>query len=1493
MQQEMQNTDMKRANNTCNTLCAFSVLDGYMNGMQTILNRMFIWFSRFFAFVAILTGTTYTTEHYKLARNINGSFFKSFIKMSGQNFSSNLFEFQKFGFIKIKRMFLMMFAICLILLFAGIAVADAAEPLPPKAEPLPPNRFMYVNDWGGIYDTEEKLKAVIDDAAYMNCDAVLMIVWSDYFEAVRDPVNKGSWDSRDSWDMVGTGIQYAHSKDMQFHVWIPINYVNSVLRAESRLFGKEYNVVRRDGSVHPTRTDLAFKEIFDYEIELMEFIAGHYPDLDGLQIEEPLYPYTQSYTTVMRDRIKSKYGYDPLDKPEEEMKPIINKEMGIVMNDFFTELRAVTRAANPNLQLSANALYYYSGHTGFDPVYMAENDLLDWYGAQIYRDTADEYRRNIESFAASIDEIPIAAITGITYSRIYPDSNPAFFDQVEQTHDFGADITGIFTYNHRNYLIDGATAMDGLHAIEPTPTPSQSPVFNTIGDKSINEGFRIEFTISATDPNGDSLTYSTENLPSGATFDPATQVFSWTPIPGQSGAYSVRFVVSDGHLTDAEDITVLVNSMTPQYMWIEAEAVDEISPVMGVVSDPSASGGSYVGAPEGTGFSALGHTKHTIFIPAQGTYKVCGRVHAPDTNSNSFFVRVDDGSDMTWAIPVTDSWAWGEVSHWGSGTETNPEIDPVIFSLSAGEHVVIVKHREAGTKLDRLLITNDLTYVPHDTTPPVADAGQDQTVHRGAVVYFDGSGSTDNVGIESYSWDFDASDDLPQDATGVTASHIYTEPSSYIVTLTVTDTCGSIATDTCMVTVSATTNLPPTFATIPDQSVIHGHTLFFTTPATDPNNDSMTFSAQNLPPSAHFTASNQTFAWTPTYENVTWYTDVRFIVSDGDLTDTETIMIFPRWDVDRNGVVNEGDRSLIEAHFGQPESACLDCDVNLDDEINIIDYSLTGQHIDSHWENPPIAYEPTSVRILPESLNVAPGENFLVTVSVTPGTSIAGMQFNLGFDATLLSVNSVAEGDLLSQNESLNTSFIGGTINNTAGTITNVFGCILGPYNATAPGTFAIINMTAKDSFGTSDLNLTGVVVSDPYGHVADTGVTNGMVTVGDASTPVIINLRNDTLTSHSVNLIWGCSAPDIDHYTIYQDGALLTTTEDAHHNVVGLAPATTYTFSVSATTTAGITGENATITARTLLGASPDNILHIPGDITASPGNSVTVPIMLSGATGVACTSVKLTYDVSVVTATDATQGDFTTFFGFDDEHAADGWVTINTYIRGTQRTGDVTVAYVTLVAVGNAGDTSPLDMEIISMADQNGYLVSGTVDNGLFTVAVDNSPPLVTDMSASQLIPDDTDGIPLWGETATLTVTVTDDSAIANVTTDLSAIGGSPVQPMTNLWGNVWYVATNASAGTLPRTYALNVCATDIHGYTNMSESIQLVVMRNGDVTGDGDVTPADVILLDNYATHPDQYTISSDFVADVSGDGVVDLTDAMLLANYVMGQDKTPLR
>jgi len=84
-----------------------------------------------------------------------------------------------------------------------------------------------------------------------------------------------------------------------------------------------------------------------------------------------------------------------------------------------------------------------------------------------------------------------------------------------------------------------------------------------------------------------------------------------------------------------------------------------------------------------------------------------------------------------------------------------------------------------------------------DNEPPIANAGQNKTVNLGETVTFDGSASTDNVGIVSYEWNFgDGAFD-----TGKITSHIYTNHGTYTVILTVRDVAGNSASDSIAVTV--------------------------------------------------------------------------------------------------------------------------------------------------------------------------------------------------------------------------------------------------------------------------------------------------------------------------------------------------------------------------------------------------------------------------------------------------------------------------------------------------------------------------------------------------------------------------------------------------------------------------------------------------------------------------------------------------------------------
>lgn len=102
------------------------------------------------------------------------------------------------------------------------------------------------------------------------------------------------------------------------------------------------------------------------------------------------------------------------------------------------------------------------------------------------------------------------------------------------------------------------------------PSPSNTvPVLAPIGNKEVVQGSTLSFKISATDADGDVLTYSAQNLPQGATFDSATQTFAWTPAETVQGTFSVTFLAADDTAAATETIQITVkqkaSSLETQY----------------------------------------------------------------------------------------------------------------------------------------------------------------------------------------------------------------------------------------------------------------------------------------------------------------------------------------------------------------------------------------------------------------------------------------------------------------------------------------------------------------------------------------------------------------------------------------------------------------------------------------------------------------------------------------------------------------------------------------------------------------------------------------------------------------------------------------------------------------------------------------------------------------------------------------------------------------
>ncbi|MFB6106234.1 MAG: NosD domain-containing protein [Halobacteriaceae archaeon] len=140
----------------------------------------------------------------------------------------------------------------------------------------------------------------------------------------------------------------------------------------------------------------------------------------------------------------------------------------------------------------------------------------------------------------------------------------------------------------------------------------------------------------------------------------------------------------------------------------------------------------------------------------------------------------NDGPDP--AVVAVDLLVDGARTDGVTVTLADGENRTVAFDLAVdavGDHDVAVSGSGAGT----LAVRPDRA--------PSADAGPNRSIRTGVPTTFDASASTDDVGIAAYVWDFgDGSN-----ATGALVDHAFDAAGTYAVTLTVTDTYGTTATD--------------------------------------------------------------------------------------------------------------------------------------------------------------------------------------------------------------------------------------------------------------------------------------------------------------------------------------------------------------------------------------------------------------------------------------------------------------------------------------------------------------------------------------------------------------------------------------------------------------------------------------------------------------------------------------------------------------------------
>lgn len=124
---------------------------------------------------------------------------------------------------------------------------------------------------------------------------------------------------------------------------------------------------------------------------------------------------------------------------------------------------------------------------------------------------------------------------------------------------------------------------------------------------------------------------------------------------------------------------------------LEAEEA-ELTPPMEIAADPEASNGEYVLVPGMGGRYPDAEARFAVDVPTGGHYKLWPRIYADHLGSNSFTLELD-------GVEIKENWTWAVRSQWT--IEGDVELE-----LSAGPHDLTVRGREAGTRLDYLVLAS-------------------------------------------------------------------------------------------------------------------------------------------------------------------------------------------------------------------------------------------------------------------------------------------------------------------------------------------------------------------------------------------------------------------------------------------------------------------------------------------------------------------------------------------------------------------------------------------------------------------------------------------------------------------------------------------------------------------------------------------------------------------------------------------------------------------
>jgi len=459
------------------------------------------------------------------------------------------------------------------------------------------------------------------------------------------------------------------------------------------------------------------------------------------------------------------------------------------------------------------------------------------------------------------------------------------------------------------------------------------PVLTDIPPQSVNEGGHLEFQVTASDPDGDSIALIAELLPPNAAFVDSTGGvggFTFDPDSTQSGFYQVRFIAISNALADTQLVDITVGDV-------------DLPPVFDPITPPAVAEGDHLDLrvtaydPDGDSIALAAELLNPNMAFVDSTGGVGGLTFDPDytqagvhqlrfiatSNALADTEYVDITVLNTNRAPVIDSIATPQIVAEGETlqvTVTASDPDGVIPALVAldippnadfvdssnglGVFTFNPDYTQSGS-YQLLFIASDgnladsqyvdITVTNVNRAPVLDPISSPQSVNENDTLYLRVTAS-DPDGIipllSAFNIPVNSSFvDSANGAAGFVFTPDYTQAAIYEMWFVASD--GTLADSQMVNVIVADVNAPPVITIVGPQTVTEGDSLIFTVSGSDIDGTTPTLSYFDGPVNSSFEDSLNgvgLFSFYPDFTQSGSY-DVGFVAFDGSLADTGYVNI--------------------------------------------------------------------------------------------------------------------------------------------------------------------------------------------------------------------------------------------------------------------------------------------------------------------------------------------------------------------------------------------------------------------------------------------------------------------------------------------------------------------------------------------------------------------------------------------------------------------------